>query len=72
MYQHFGHIYSEMGKENKVACRKLSFIYKKNKKEMKWDENKALHWIMRWGWMRWKQNLAFNNDDGKKTIYKNK
>ena len=30
---------------------------------MKWDENKALHWIMRWGWMRWKQNLAFNNDD---------
>ena len=34
---------------------------------MKWDENKTLHWIMRWGWMRWKQNLAFNNDDGKKT-----
>ena len=28
---------------------------------------------MRWGWMRWKRNLAFNNDDGKnctqKTIY---
>ena len=30
------------------------------------DENETLHWIMRWGWMRWKWNLAFNNDDGKK------
>ena len=30
---------------------------------MKQDENKAMHWIMKWGWMRWKQNLAFNNDD---------
>ena len=41
---------------------------------MKQDENEALHWIMRWGWMIWKQNFAFNNDDGKKTvkkIYKN-
>ena len=25
---------------------------------------------MRWGWMRWKQNLAFNNDDSKKTTQK--
>ena len=33
---------------------------------MKWDENETLCWIMRWGWMTWKQNLAFNNDDGKK------
>ena len=41
----------------------LSFIYKQ--KIMKQDENKTLHWIMRWGWMRWKQNLAFNNDDVK-------
>ena len=26
---------------------------------------------MRWGWMAWKQSLAFNNDDNekKKTIY---
>ena len=56
----------------------LSFIYKQ-KKRMKRNENKTLHWIMRWGWMRWKQNLAFNNDDGlknytenylQKTIYK--
>ena len=36
---------------------------------MKWDENETLHWIMIWGWMRWKWNLAFNNDDGKK-LYK--
>ena len=52
----------------------ISFIYiynkKKNPKRMKWDENKTLHWIMRWGWMRWKRNLAFNNDDGKKTVKK--
>ena len=44
-------------------------------RHMKWDENETLHWIMRWQWMRWKQNLPFNNDDGektiKKTIYKN-
>ena len=38
---------------------------------MKWDENEALHWIMRWGWMIWKQNFVFNNDDGKKTVKKN-
>ena len=60
-----------------------SFIDPKNPKNMKWDENETLHWIMRWRWMRWKWNLAFNNDDGKKlyrklftnywqnTIYKN-
>ena len=36
---------------------------------MKWDENETLCWIMRWGWMTWKQSLAFNNDDGK-TLYK--
>ena len=36
---------------------------------MKRDENKTLCWIMRWGWMTWKQSLAFNNDDGK-TLYK--
>ena len=38
---------------------------------MKWDENKTLCLIMRWGWMKWKQSLAFNNDDGK-TLYKKK
>ena len=38
---------------------------------MKWDENETLCWIMRWGWMTWKQRLAFNNDDGK-TQYKKK
>ena len=32
---------------------------------MKWDENETLYWIM-----RWKRNLAFNNDDGKKTVQK--
>ena len=26
---------------------------------------------MRWGWMRWKWNLAFNNDDGKKLYTEN-
>ena len=45
---------------------------------MKRDENETLCWIMIWGWMTWKQSLAFNNDDGKnctkkkinKSIYK--
>ena len=76
MYPHFGHIYSEMGKENKLAFRNYIiylhlhlFTTKKNPKKMKWDENETLHWIMRWGWMRWKWNLAFNNDDGKKKLY---
>ena len=65
MYLHFGHIYSEMGKENKLTFRNY-IIYLQTKKRMKRDENETLHWIMRWGWMRWKWNLAFNNDDGKK------
>ena len=47
---------------------------------MKQDENETLCWIMIWGWMTWKQSLAFNNDDGKnctkktinKSIYKKK
>ena len=54
----------------------ISFINIYNKTPPKgWndDENETLHWIMKWGWMRWKWNLAFNNDDGKnctqKTIY---
>ena len=38
---------------------------------MKQDENETLCWTMRWGWMTWKQSLAFNNDDGK-TLYKKK
>ena len=46
------------------------FTIKNSPKRMKWDENETLHWIMRWGWMRWKRNLAFNNDDGKKTVQK--
>ena len=70
------HSYSEMGKENKLTCRNLSFIiYLQTRKEMKWDENEVLYWIMRWEWMRWKWNLVFNNDNGKKlyknTLYKN-
>ena len=56
-----------------VEMYHLSFIYKqkKTRKEIKWDENETLHWIMRWGWMRWKWNLAFNNDDGKKNYREN-
>ena len=65
MYPHFGRIYSEMGKENKLVFRNY-IIYLQTKKRMKRDEKETLHWIMRWGWMRWKRNLAFNNDDGKK------
>ena len=52
MYLHFGRIYSEMGKENKLAFRNY-IIYlhlfttkKKNPKKMKWDENETLHLIM--------------------------
>ena len=65
MYPHFGHIYSKIGKENKLAFRNY-IIYLQTKKRMTQDENETLHWIMRWGWMGWKWNLAFNNDDGKK------
>ena len=70
MYLHFGHNYSEMEKENKLVFRNYIIYLPKKPKNMKWDENKTLHWIMRWGWMRWKWNPAFNNDDGKKTIQK--
>ena len=68
---HFGRIHSEMGKENKLAFRNymIYLIFTRKpppQKRMKWDENETLHWIMRWGWMGWKRNLAFNNDDGKK------
>ena len=75
MYLHFGRIHSEIGKENKLTFRNYIIylnIYNKNPpKRMKWDENKTLHWIMRWGWMRWKRNLTFNNDDGKKLYTEN-
>ena len=70
MYPHFGHIYSEMGKENKLACRNCIIYLFIPKKEIKQDGNEALYWKMRWEWMRWKQNLAFNNDDIKKTVQK--
>ena len=48
MYPYFGHIYSEMGKENKLACRNfIIYLQRKNKKKrMKRDENEALHLIM--------------------------
>ena len=52
-------------------CIIFYFLKKKQWNEMKWDENETLCWIMRWGWMTWKQSLAFNNDDGK-TLYKKK
>ena len=65
-YPHFGRIYSEMGKENKLTLRNY-IIYLQTKKMNE---------------MRWKWNLAFNSDDGKKNytlenylqkiIYKNK
>ena len=36
MYPHFGHIYSEMGKENKLAFRNyIIYLHKKEWKEMK-------------------------------------
>ena len=53
MYLHFGHIHSEMGKENKIAFRNYIIylnIYNKPPlphKRMKSDEN---------------ENLAFNNE----------
>ena len=74
MYPHFGHVYSEI---TSLHLEIISFIYiyiylqlKKTPKKMKWDENETLHWIMRWGWMRWKWNLALSNDDGKKAVQK--
>ena len=73
MYPHFGRVYSEITSSHLEI---ISFIYiyiylqLKKPKKMKWDENETLHWIMRWGWMRWKWNLAFNNDYGKKTVQK--
>ena len=44
----------------------LFYFYFFKKEKMKWDDNETLCWIMRWGWMTWKQSLAFNNDDDKK------
>ena len=52
MYLHFGHIHSEMGKENKLAFRNYIIylnIYN-NPPPQKKDE------------MRWKRNLALNNE----------
>ena len=48
------HIHSEMGKENKAHISKLYHLLIFTIKRPQKDE------------MRWKQNLAFNNDDGKK------
>ena len=62
-------IHSEIGKENKARISKsynlLIFTIKPPPKRWNDDENETLHWIMRWGWMRWKWNLSLNNDDGK-------
>ena len=47
MYPHCGCIYSEMGKENKLAFKNyIIYLPKKTQKNMKWDENETLHWIM--------------------------
>ena len=65
----FLHFKSDICKHNRRSHVKLHNIWSyslKRKNRMKWDENKTLCWIMRWGWMTWKQNLAFSNDDGKK------
>ena len=66
MYQHFGRIYSEIGKENKLA-----FIYKKIQKKKKWNEMKTKPCIEWWDEDEWheKWNLAFNNDDEKYVQY---
>ena len=51
MYLHFGHIHSEMGKENKLAFRNyIIYLNIYNKKKPQKDE------------MRWKRNLALNNE----------
>ena len=59
-------IHSEIGKENKARILKsynlLIFTIKPPPKRWNDDENETLHWIMRWGWMRWKRNLALNNE----------
>ena len=64
------HFKSDIRKDNRRSHVKLDNIlfysFKKEKNEMKWDENKTLCWIMIWGWMTWKRSLAFNSDDGKK------
>ena len=47
-YPHFGHIYSEMGKENKLTCRNfIIYLQTKNKKKNE---------------MRWKWSVALNNE----------
>ena len=65
-------IHSEMGKENKAHILKsYHFVNIYNiitPKRMKWDENgRPCYLILRWGWIRLKRHLAFNNDDGKIT-----
>ena len=68
MYLHFGHIYSEMEKENKLTCRNCIIYLPKKRNEMRWKQSLALNNETRMNEM--KMNLAFNNDDGKK-LYKN-
>ena len=51
MYPHFGHIHSEMGKENKLTFRNyIIYLNIYNNPPPQKDE------------MRWKQNLALNNE----------
>ena len=50
MYPHFGHIHSEMGKENKLAFRNYIIYLNIYNKPPQKDE------------MRWKWNLALNNE----------
>ena len=52
MYPHFGHIHSEMGKENKLTFRNYIIYLNIYNKPPQKDE------------MRWKQNLALNNEMG--------
>ena len=40
MYLHFGHIYSEMGKENKLTCRNLIIYLQTKNKKKEWNEMK--------------------------------
>ena len=59
MYPHFGRIYSEMGKENKLTCRNCIIylfinLFIPKKKETRWKQSLALNNEMRMNEMKMK------------------
>ena len=75
MYLHFGHIYSEMGKENKLAFRNY-IIYLPKKSQKIWNEMRTKPCIEQWDEEEWDENETLHltmmmvKKLYRKTIYK--